>query len=202
MTDYPCVPTETGEQRLLYHGSAIPALTELLPFSVLHGSGEKVVYLSDSIPYTLLYIWDTEKTQYSQKWVTGWIKAGAAYYEEQFPGQLKAFYEGVRGYVYSVLKSGDVQSLPYRENLFYSRNPISVYRVTEIPDVYQALLEYERAGQFRVLRFENASEEKRTELTNRIATYIAENNLPEQDSEKARFMKRYYARAWEKAERS
>ncbi len=201
MTDYLCAPMESEERGQLYHGSAVPALKELLPLSVLHGSSEKVAYLSSSIPYTLLYIWDAEKTQYSSKWVTGWVKNGTAYYEEQFPGQLRAFYEGVRGYVYSALKSGYVQSLPHREDLFYSRNPIRVYRVTEIPDVYQALLEYERAGKFHVLRYENASEEKRAELTNRIAAYITENNLPTQDSEESSFMKRYFARAWEKAKR-
>ncbi len=186
-------------EQQLYHGSAVPALTELRPLSVLHGSDEKVVYLSSNVPYTLLYIWDAEKTQYSRKWVTGWVKDGIAYYEEQFHGQLKAFYEGVRGYVYSVLKSGDVTALPHREDLFCSKTPIRVYRVTEIPDVYQALLEYERAGQFHVLRYENASVEKQAELTERIAAYITQNNLPEQDSEESHFMKRYFAQAWEKA---
>jgi len=185
-------------ERQLYHGSAVPALTELRPLSALHGSDEKVVYLSSSIPYTLLYIWDGEKTQCSRKWVTGWVEDGIAYYEEQFSGQLKAFYAGVRGYVYSALKSGDVRSLPHREDLFYSRKPIRVQSVTEIPDVYQALLEYERAGKFCVLRYEDASEEKQAELTDRIATYIIQNNLLEQDSEESRFMKRYFARAWEK----
>ncbi len=185
-------------ERQLYHGSAVPDLTELRPLSVLHGSDEKVVYLTSSIPYTLLYIWDAEKTQYSRKWVTGWVEDGIAYYEEQFPGQLKAFYGGVRGYVYSVLKSGDVTALPHREDLFYSKTPIRVCRVTEIPDVYQALLEYERAGQFHVFQYENASVEMQTELTDRIAAYIIKNNLPERGSEESYFMKRYFARAWEK----
>lgn len=205
MTDYPCTRQRYPEswaiveaEQQIYHGSAVPALTELLPLSALHGSDEKVVYLSSSVPYTLLYIWDAEKTQYSYKWVTGWVKDGIAYYEEQFPGQLKAFYEGVRGYVYSVLKSGDVLSLPHREDLFYSRNPVRVQNATEIPDVYQALLEYERTGKFCLLRFEDASEEKQVELTDRIATYIIQNNLTEQDSEESRFIKRYFARAWEK----
>lgn len=206
MTDYHCSKQKDPRsgaavetERLLYHGSAVPGVTELLPLSVLHGSGGKVVYLSPCIPYTLLYIWDAEKTQYSRKWVTGWVKDGIAYYEEQFPGQLKAFYEGVRGYVYGVLKNGDVQLLPDREDLFYSGTPIRVYRVTEIPDVYQALLEYERAGKLRVLRFENASEEKQAELTDRIAAYITENSLWKQDSEESRFMKRYFVQGWEKA---
>lgn len=78
--------------------------------------------------------------QSSQKWVTGWLKDGVAYYEEQFPGQLKAFYEGVHGYVYSVLRGDEIQSVPQRDDLFYSNTPLNVHCVTEIPDVYQELL--------------------------------------------------------------
>ena len=131
---------EAEEKKLLYHGSAVPALTELLPLSQLHNSDQKAVYLSSCIPYVLLYIWDTEKMQSSQKWVTGWLKDGVAYYEEQFPGQLKAFYEGVHGYVYSVLRGDEIQSVPQRDDLFYSNTPLNVHCVTEIPDVYKELL--------------------------------------------------------------
>ena len=58
---------------LIYHGSAAASLAELQPLSRLHNSERKVVYLSSSIPYVLLYIWDSEKTQSSRKWVTGWL---------------------------------------------------------------------------------------------------------------------------------
>lgn len=185
---------------LIHHGSAIPSLTELKPLSRLHNTEKNVVYLSSSIPYVLLYIWDSEKTQSSRKYVTGWLKDGVAYYEEQFPGQLKAFYEGVRGYVYSVAQSDNVQIVQQREGMFYSELPVSVYCTTEIPDVYQELLRYEREGLFRVFRYEEASAEKQTELTERIATFIAKDGMIDRDDEQSRFMKRYFADAWEQAQ--
>lgn len=187
-------------ETFIHHGSAIPSLTELKPLSRLHNTEKNVVYLSSSVPYVLLYIWDSEKTRYSRKYVTGWLKDGVAYYEEQFPGQLKAFYEGVRGYVYSVAQSDNVQIVQQREGMFYSELPVKVCRVTEIPDVYQELLRYEREGLFRVFRYEEASAEKQTELTERIATFIAKDGMIDRDDEQSRFMKRYFAYAWEKAQ--
>ena len=185
---------------IYYHGSAVANLAELQPLSKLHQSEEQVVYLSSHLPYVLFYIWDTEKTGSSRKWVTAWLKDGVAYYEEQFPGQLKAFYEGVRGYVYSVLPDDRVQSMPQREDLFYSCDPVKVYRTQEIPDVYQALLQYEREGSFKLLRFEDATPEKQAELIDRIATYIRESNLLEQDNEHSRFIRKYFVDAWRKAQ--
>ena len=185
---------------IYYHGSAVANLAELQPLSKLHQSEEQVVYLSSHLPYVLFYIWDAEKTGSSRKWVTGWLRDGVAYYEEQFPGQLKAFYEGVRGYVYSVLPSDSIQSMPQREDLFYSTEPVKVYHTQEIPDVYQALLQYEHEGRLTLLRFENAAPEKQEELTDRIATYIRESKLTEQDSEHSRFMRRYFVDAWRKAQ--
>ena len=183
-----------------YHGSAVANLAELQPLSKLHQSEDRVVYLSSHLPYVLFYIWDTEKTGSSRKWVTGWLKDGVAYYEEQFPGQLRAFYEGVRGYVYGVMPNDSIQSMPQREDLFYSPEPVKVYRTQEIPNVYQMLLQYEREGKFKLLRFENTSPEKQEELIGRIATYIRESNLMEQDSEHSRFMKKYFVDAWNRAQ--
>ena len=185
---------------IYYHGSAIAELTELQPLSKLHQSENRVVYLSSTLPYVLFYIWDTEKTGSSHQWVTGWLKDGVAYYEEQFPGQLRAFYEGVRGYVYSVMPSDSIQSMPQREDLFYSSDPLTVYRTQEIPDVYQTLLQYEREDRFKLLRFEDATPEKQEELIDRIASYICENKLTEQNNEHSRFMRKYFVDAWRRAQ--
>ncbi len=185
-----------------YHGSAVADLTELQPFSKLHQSEQTVVYLSSCIPYVLLYIWDAEKTGSSRKWVTAWVKDGVTYYEEQFPKQLEAFYQGVRGYLYSVLPSESVQEMSQRETMFYSNTPVKVYRVQEVDDVYQTLLQYEREGKCKFLRFTDATPEKQEELIARIATYIRESKLTEQDSEHAQFMKTYFVDAWKRVENS
>lgn len=185
---------------IYYHGSAIANLTELQPFSRLHQSEEQVIYLSSGLPYVLFYIWDAEKTGSSRKWVTGWLKDGVAYYEEQFPGQLRAFYEGAHGYIYSILPSESIQPMPQREGLFFSGESVKVYRTQEIPDVYQALLQYEHEGKFKLLRFEDAAPAKQEELIARIASYIRENKLTEQDSEHSRFMQKYFVDAWRRAQ--
>lgn len=190
---------EAEEKALLYHGSAVAGLTEVQPLSLHHNSDKRVVYLSSSIPYVLLYIWDSEKTGYSRKWVTGWLKDGIAYYEEQFPGQLQTFYEGVSGVIYSILPNDDLDTVQQREGMQYCCSPVPVYRATKIPDVYQELMRYEREGLFLVLRYEDAIPEKQAELTDRIAGYIKMNDLIAQDSEVSRFMKRYFVQAWAKA---
>ena len=190
---------EAEEARLLFHGSAVSGLRELKPLSKLHDSEQRAVYLSSSIPYILLYIWDAEKTGSSRKWVTAWLENGVAHYEEQFPGQLRAFYEGVQGYVYSTLPGEGMQSVQNREGMFFSTEPVDVYRVTDVRDVYRELLRYEKEGSFKLHRFEDAPPEKQAELTERIAAYIKESGLPTQDSEHAHFMERYFTDAWKVA---
>ena len=82
----------------LYHGSAQGGLTELKAFSSLHGRGDRVLYLTDCVPYALFYIWDGARLGSGRKHVTGSVRQGRAWYEEQFPGQLEAFYEGASGW--------------------------------------------------------------------------------------------------------
>lgn len=190
---------EAEEARLLFHGSSVSGLTELKPLSRRHDSEQNVVYLSSSIPYILLYIWNAGKTGSSRKWVTAWLENGVTHYEEQFPGQLRAFYEGVHGYVYSALPGEGMQTVQNREGMFFSADPMDVYRTTEVNDVFRELLRYEQEGSFRLHRFEDASAEKQAELTERVASYIREGGLLTQDDEHARFMKRYFASAWKAA---
>ena len=85
-----------------YHGSCTPGIMLLEARSRLHNTEEKVVYLTDNIPYALFYLWDEEHNGWSVKHVTGWTKNDIAHYEEQFPDQLKTFYQGVSGYLYCI----------------------------------------------------------------------------------------------------
>ena len=200
-THYPesWADVQAEEQSLLFHGSAISGLSAIHPLSVLHGSEQNVVYLSSCIPYTLLYIWDPVKTGSAKKWVTGWVKDGIVYYEEQFPGQLKTFYDGVTGHLYSVLPGHGIKTVAQREGTWYCDSPVPVYRSEQITDVFTALMQYEAEGRFRFLRFEDASPEKQSELVDRIATYILANSLLDKTTEHARFVKRHFTQAWAKA---
>lgn len=182
-----------------YHGSVTEGITALEPRSLLHGSSERVVYLTDSLPYALFYIWDEEHNHAREKYVTGGIRDGMAFYEEQFPHQLEAFYRGVSGYVYRI-DTDQAHSLPNRPRLFYAGEAVAVAGQTFVPDVYEALLAAERAGELRILRYTEQSPARQDELTAMIAQYIRQQQFFPQNQAQRDFMQRYFAAAWARAE--
>ncbi len=182
----------------LYHGSIVSGIDRIKPYSLLHGSKEKALYLTDNIPYALFYIWDGEHNHYSGKHVTAWVKNNTAYYEEQFPDQMKCFYKGVSGYLYVVPYSSDICAVEKRESLYYSLNSVSTEREDYIHDVYDELIKYELLGELKVLRFNEQSEKRQNELIDLVAASIVNENCFD-DKEKAGFYERYFKEAWERA---
>lgn len=183
-----------------YHGSIISGIKQLKPFSTLHGADKKVVYLTDNIPYSLFYIWDKNQNHYEGKHVTAWIKNGAAYYEEQFPNQLKTFYSGVSGYLYIVSPHANILAMEGREQLFYSTETVAVEKEVLISDVYNELIKYEIAGRLTVKRYNEQSEKRKNELIDMIGQVIVKNDyIKNPDTPEAEFYRRYFTDAWRKA---
>ena len=183
-----------------YHGSSIGSITQLKACSSLHITGEKVVYLTDNLPYALFYIWDAEHNGCSIKHVTGWTKNDFAYYEEQFPDQLKTFYQGVSGYVYCISDCADIHAVENRNNMFYCTGDSTVTEAIYIPDVYGELLKYEAEGKFVVRRYNEQSAERQKELIDFMAQGIIHEGFYTANKEKQEFMKKHFSKAWEKAE--
>lgn len=188
-----------GPARYLYHGSGVSDIRVLNARSKLHDSEEKVVYLTGSVPYALVYIWDAEHIGYDRKHVTCALKGGKVFYEEQFPDQLKTFYKGVSGYLYCVEKNDEFRRVEGRESMFYSSTDAPVSKVVYIEDVYEELMKYEKEGKFQVGRFNEASKEKQDELVQMMASVIEKGNFLEADTPKARFYKKYFKAAWKVA---
>ncbi|MDE6710478.1 MAG: hypothetical protein K2J76_08305 [Oscillospiraceae bacterium] len=188
-----------SEKKFLYHGSVSADITELKAYSMLHGTDKKVVYLTDNIPYALFYIWDENHNNYSRKFVTGWIKNSIACYEEMFPNQLETFYKGISGYLYCIEKSTDISAVDNREAMYYSEEDILIDRAVHISDIYQELLKYEKLGEFKLLRFNEQSEEKKNELIDKSAGIILKSDFFKNDQEKLKFYKKYFSAAWERA---
>ena len=188
--------------KYFYHGSNVSGITQLEARSRLHNTEEKVVYLTDCLPYALFYIWDAEHNDYNGKHVTGWVKNGVAYYEEQFPEQLKTFYQGVTGKLYCVSDNPNIKPIEGRDNLYYYSGNISVSKVEQIIDVYEELLKYEAEGLFVVLRYNSQSTERQKELTKLIASAIIQAGFFEDNQDQRNFMKRHFGKAWEIAERN
>jgi hypothetical protein len=183
-----------------YHGSCTSGITQLEARSRLHNTKAQIVYLTDSIPYALFYIWDAEHNGCSSKHVTGWTRNDIAYYEEQFPDQLKTFYQGVSGYLYRVSGSSDIKAVADRTNMFYCTSDARVAEAIFIPDVYEELLKYEAAGSFVVLRYNERSAERQNELVDFMAQAIIRENFYMDNEQKQAFIKKHFYEAWEKAE--
>ncbi len=183
----------------LYHGSITEGIIELEACSKSHDSEDNIVYLTGCIPYALFYIWDKAHNHTPVKHVTGWVKNGIAYYEEQFPDQLKTFYKGVSGYLYCIPKSSDIFMVKEREHMYFSRKNIKTDHAVLIPDVYEELLNYEALGQLKLLRYNEQSENRQQELTDIIKNFILQSDFFRDQPVQAEFMKRYFAKSWEKA---
>ena len=183
-----------------YHGSCTPGIIELEARSKLHNTAEKVVYLTDNMPYALFYMWDEEHNGCSAKHVTGWIKNDTAYYEEQFPDQLKTFYRGVSGYLYCIPDSTDIKVVEHRTNMFYCSMNAKVTESLYIPDVYEELLKFEADGKLVVLRYNEQSAERQNELVDFIAKGIIHEKFYVDNESKKEFMKKRFPKSWEKAE--
>ena len=184
---------------ILYHGSIIPGIINLEARSRLHATEQMVAYLTDSIPYALFYIWDAAHTGYSSKYVTGGFRDGLVFYEEQFPDQLRTFYQGVSGYLYRISASEAVHPVEHRDGLYYHIENAPVAETIFIPDVYAELLKYEAAGQLKVLRFSEQTDVRKAELTSMIAEYIRKNNFFDGGEEQRQFMQKYFPAAWRQA---
>lgn len=180
----------------LYHGSIVSGITTLEARSQLHGTDKAVVYLTDSIPYALFYIWDNQQTGFDRKYVTGGFRDGQAFYEEQFPDQLRTFYQGVSGYLYRIQRPGKAQAVAQRDGLFWQEGSVTVADAVFISDVYAELLKYEAEGYLNILRFNDQTDARKEKLTRIIAEYIRQSQFFTDDEEQLRFMQKHFTAAW------
>ena len=185
----------------LYHGTVIPNIKNLNAVSSLHGGGEqKIVYLTDNRAYSLFYIWDSVHNLKKGKHVTAWIKDGIVYYEEQFPEQLKAFYDGVSGYLYRVENNASFRSVQNRESMWYSTENAIVEGAEYIENVYDELLKYQKAGKLKIIHFEEVEKSRIDDLYSRMADSVASGLLTEMPNDPdALFYQKYFPRVWERA---
>ena len=183
-----------------YHGSITPDIARLEARSRLHQSEEKVVYLTDNRPYALFYIWDAVRNGSDGKHVTAWTRNGKTYYEEQFPEQLKVFYQGVSGYLYYLPDGKSIQTVADRENMYYSTADVAVEETEFIADVYDELLKHEAAGEVVILRYNDQTPQRQNELVELIARAILRDGFYTGNEQERAFMKKYFSMAWAKAE--
>ncbi len=185
-------------KQYLYHGSHIGNITVLKPVSKLHGSDKTVVYLTDNPIYAMLYIWDPIHNLKQGKHITAWMKNGVVYYEEQFPNQLKTFYDGVKGYLYKIPITKDCIKISY--GMYYIANATEILSFEEIENVYSVFCDYIQKGEMKVIPFDQMTDERREELYNSITDRIIRDKLVEDpNSDDARFFQKFFPVSWQNA---
>ncbi|MBQ9121084.1 MAG: hypothetical protein IJY12_01825, partial [Clostridia bacterium] len=126
-------------------------------------------------------------------------RVGTVYYEEQFSGQLEAFYKGASGYLYRMAMEAGYFPVEGRETMFYASEGQDIEQVTRIADVYTEILRQEALGKIKILRYDEQTEERRTWLTEMVAEGIRRANYYTDDKIRAEFMQSYFPDAWERA---
>lgn len=186
----------------LYHGSFYPDLRQLNATSENHDDAEeKVVYMTTNRAYSLFYIWDAERNRRKNKWVTSWIKNGIVGYHEQFPGQLKSFYDNVSGFIYYCSKNDDWVKAS-KPDTWMCNHDVIIEGYEKVENVYEEILKYEAEGKANIVRFETMTPEEQDKTIQMIADFIIERNyLFDTDGEDAAFLKSYNKLAWERAEK-
>ena len=138
----------------LYHGSPVPGITQLDP--ARSSDGQSHVFLTHSDALAVLYA-HNPLTRPNGWFPYYWDREGNLHYDEYFPGATVEIYGGQGGWVYTC--EGDY---PHREDMpwvYLADQPVPVLERRFIPDIYQELLELERAGRLTITRYETLSEQ-------------------------------------------
>ncbi len=174
---------------LLYHCSPTAGITELQPHKPEFFDKPGRVCLTALRPMALLY--GVKHFEYTY----GYTRDKEIYYEECFPDALREIYSGKAASLYTCCKREDME--PTRiPNELVTELPVPVVEEIRIPDVYEALLEEERAGRLRIIRWAERSEQSLANYRKMEIDVILKNGLLGQDSPFARYMREKYPDSW------
>lgn len=177
----------------LYHASPTAGLTVLRPSVTAYFGKPKQVCLTALKPMALLY--GIKHFEYTY----GYTRDGNLYYEEYFPGALEELYRG---------KSASLYRCAWREgmektqipNEYVSAAAVPVEEEIPVPDVCEALLEEERLGTMKIVRWPEVLEKMRRWIVNAEMEVILENKLLGTDTAMARYMREKYPESWAMAQ--
>ncbi|HIZ20005.1 MAG TPA: hypothetical protein H9674_04010 [Firmicutes bacterium] len=181
---------------LYYHGSPTGGLTTLLPHASEHG--KPLVYLSLSKPVAALYLWKRPYTWYTY----GFDPQGVPVYTESFPGQLRRFYHGLSGYLYTCegdFSSDNPTGIPVAA---VSEKPVPVSGCERVTDALVLLQACAAQGSLRLRYYEELTPEEKQGQRRMIAEEIRRLRLWQERSPLAEFIKGTFPSVWEETLRS
>lgn len=179
----------------LYHCSPAAGLTVLKPSVTRYFGKPKQVCLASSLPMALMY--GIRHFEYTY----GYTRDGRIYYEEYFPNALEELYRGKGASLYTCSLRSDMETTRI-PNEYVTPDEVPVEGEIIVPDVCEALLEQERLGALKIVRWAELSGKSRDWIVKAEAETIAEKGLLTQpDSDFARFMREKYPDSWALAEK-
>ena len=174
----------------LYHVSPTPGLTVLKPSVTKYFGKPKQVCLTASLPMALMY--GVKHFEYTY----GYTRDGRIYYEEYFPNALEELYRGKAASLYTCFRRPDMETTPI-PNEYVTPNEVTVDGELPIPDVCEALLEQERLGVLKIVRWDEMDEGRRRWVVRAEAETIREKGLLDKpDDPLARYMQEKYPESW------
>lgn len=174
----------------LYHCSPTPGLTVLRPSVTKFFGKPKQVCLTASLSMALLY--GIKHYEYTY----GYTREGQIYYEEYFPNALEELYRCKAASLYTCTLRPDMEKTQM-PNEYVTPSEVPVEGETAIPDVCAALLEQERLGTLKIVRWAEMSPARRQWVLEAEAETVAEHDLLAQpDSPMALFFREKYPDSW------
>lgn len=181
-----------------YHGSPTGGLQILQPAASPLSNGRAAVWMSALPVVALFYGIRHFEYTYGFTFVEGSPKK--PHYMECFPGALRELYGGREGWLYRC-EDGDYL---LGGNPFEYQSPLPV-RTAEclcIPDLYQALLARERAGELEIIAYGALSPAMRQRIRRWAAETILNQGLLDTQNPLSQYMREKYPHSWEDAEKN
>lgn len=173
----------------LYHVSPTAGLKVLRPSVTEYFGKPRQVCLTALKPMALLY--GIRHFEYTY----GYTGAGELYYEEYFPNALEELYRGKAASLYRCVWQAGMETTQI-PNEYVSAAEVPVEEEAPIPDVCAALLEQERQGTIRIVRWQSLPEKRRQWIMNAELEAILEHELLGKDTAMARYMREKYPESW------
>ena len=155
---------------MYYHASPVANIRQLEPRVSNHGV--PLIYFSKKRENVLVYLSNAVEKycretgfEYAGRWQKwgpyGFDRDGVQRLEEYYPDALVKTYKGVSGYIYraeTITDSGFALQIP---DAAASSAPVPVAGAEFVPDAYEAILQAEREGLIRIVRYEEMPDKMR-----------------------------------------
>ena len=182
----------------LYHGSPMGGLQHLEPFVSEHK--KPYIYFSSNPVAALLYAVHPVEKPFS--WYPyGFDSNGIVCYCEYYPDAFADIYKGKTGYLYECNLIENLKKPTNINGVYACTEAVAVDRMTEIKDIYTALLEYQNQGLFRVKLYENITEKEMRMIHEDIKKTITDYELLSKPAcDMSMFYQKHFKDVWDQCE--